>query len=72
MNRMIRLSCIESMHYTGKQNHSRKRRSTEKRKYRKAKCEEATKDTSRASITGMEKCDKREGRICADGAVTFF
>ena len=30
MNRMIRLSCIESMHYTGKQNHSRKRRSTEK------------------------------------------
>jgi len=35
MNRMIRLSCIESMHYTGKQNHSRKRRNTEKQKTEK-------------------------------------
>ncbi len=32
---MIRLSCIESMHYTGKQNHSRKRRNTEKQKTEK-------------------------------------
>ena len=34
MNRMIRLSCIESMHYTGKQNRSRKRRSTQRQNER--------------------------------------
>ena len=39
MNRMIRLSCIESMHYTGKQNHSRKRRSTEKQNTEKQNTE---------------------------------
>lgn len=42
---------------------------SKKTKYTKAKRKEQTKDISRTSIAGMEKCDKTKGRICADGAV---